>query len=131
MTIGLPVSTKTVARTLHRADFGEYRPRKTPFLKPRHLTVRLAFAKRHLEHDNDFWKSIIWSDETKIELFAHKYSHYVWRKAGEAFNPKNTLATVKHGGGSIILWGGFAAFVPGELVRVHVIKKRLSENYQT
>ena len=41
----------------------------------------------------------------KIELFDHCY---VWRKKGEACKPKNTIPTVKHGGGSIMLWGCFA-----------------------
>jgi len=38
------------------------------------------------------------TDETKIELFGHNnVAHLV--KKGEAFNPKNTIPTVKHGGG--------------------------------
>ena len=40
-------------------------------------------------------------DETKIELFSHNDVSHVWRKKGEAYNPKNTVPTVKHGGGSI------------------------------
>ncbi len=118
------VSLKTVARTLHSADFEGYSPRKIPLLKPRHLKARLIFAERHLEHDNDYWKSILWWDETKIELFDYMDSHYVMRKASESFNHKNTLSTVKHGGGSIILWGCFSASGPGELVRVHGIMKK-------
>ena len=40
----------------------------------------------------------MWSDETKTELCE-----------GEAFNPKNTKPTVKHGAGSIMLQGCLAA----------------------
>ena len=39
---------------------------------------------------------ILWSDETKIELFGLNAKCHVWRKPG-------TIATVKHGGGSIVL----------------------------
>jgi hypothetical protein len=40
----------------------------------------------------------------------------VWRKTGEAFNPKNTIPTVKHGGESIMLWRFFGACGTGELM---------------
>ena len=43
---------------------------------------------------------ILWSDETKIELFALNAKRYIWRKPG-------TIPTVKHGGGSIMLWAVF------------------------
>ncbi len=48
-TTGLIESTKAVAKTHHRADFGGYRPRETPMMKPGYLEARLAFAKMHLE----------------------------------------------------------------------------------
>ena len=43
---------------------------------------------------------ILWSDETKIELFGLNAKHHIWRKPG-------TIPTVKHGGGSMMLWGCF------------------------
>ena len=52
---------------------------------------------------------ILWSDETKIELFCLIAKRHVWRKPG-------TIPTVKHGGGSIMLWGCFSE--TGRLVRI-------------
>ena len=54
---------------------------------------------------------ILWSDETKIELFGLNAKRHVWRKPG-------TIPTVKHGGGSIMLWGCFSAAGTGRLVRI-------------
>ena len=45
---------------------------------------------------------ILWSDESKIELFDLNAKHHDWMKPV-------TIPTVKHGGGSIMLWGCFSA----------------------
>ena len=55
--------------------------------------------------------NILWSDETNIELFGLNAKCHVWRKPG-------TIPTVKHGGGSIMLWGCFSAAGTGRLVRI-------------
>lgn len=64
----------------------------------KHAEARLAFARCHLKQDPSFWSTILWSDETKLELFGHVDAQYVWRKKGEASQLKNTVPTVKHGG---------------------------------
>lgn len=124
---GTKVSRSTIERVLHRGGFHGRRPRKTPLLKKNHLKARLAFARDHMQQDSSFWSTILWSDETKLELFGHMDAEYVWRKKGEAYNPKNTVPTVKHGGGSIMLWGCFSSQGTGNLVRVQGIMKK--ENY--
>jgi hypothetical protein len=54
---------------------------------------------------------ILWSDETKIELFGLNAKRHVWRKPV-------TIPTVKHGGGSIMLWGCFSVAGTGRLFRI-------------
>ena len=53
---------------------------------------------------------ILWSDETKFELFDLNAKCHVWRKPG-------TFPMVKHGGGRIMLLGCFSAAGTGILVR--------------
>ena len=48
---------------------------------------------------------ILWSDETKIELFVLNAKRHVWRKPGTSNQLANSIPTMKHGGGSIMLWG--------------------------
>jgi hypothetical protein len=54
---------------------------------------------------------ILWSAETKTELFSLNANGHVWRKP-------DTIPTVKHGGGSIMLWRCFSAVRTGRLVRI-------------
>ena len=54
---------------------------------------------------------ILWSYETKIELFDLNAKRHIWRKPG-------TIPTGKHVGGSLRLWGGFSAAGTERLVRI-------------
>ena len=79
-----------------------------PLLQNCHKKAIRWFATAHGDKDRTFWRNVLWSDETKIELFGHNEHCYVWRKKGEACKPKKTIPTMKHGGGSIMLRGCFA-----------------------
>ena len=76
-----------------------------------------------MKEDASFWSTTLWSDETKLELFGHMDAEYVWRKK-EAYKAKNTVPTVKHGGGNIMLWGCFSSSGTGNLVKVQGIMKK-------
>ena len=64
---------------------------------------------------------ILWSDETKIELFDLNAKCQVWRKP-------DTIPRVKHGGVIILLWGCFSAAGTGRLVRIEA--KMNEEKYR-
>ncbi len=60
---------------------------------------------------------VLWSDETKIQLFGINSTRRVWRRRNAAYDPKNTIPTIKHGGGNIILLS-FSAKGTGQLHRI-------------
>ena len=39
----------------------------------------------------------------------------MWRKDGEAYSPKNTVSTIKFGGGSIMIWSCISAKGVGKI----------------
>lgn len=112
---GADVGKDTISRALNRTGLLSRSPRKVPLLKRRHVNARLNYVKTYGEKPQEFWDKVIWSDETKIELFGRNSATRVWRKKGSAFNNKNTIPTVKFGGGSIMIWGCFSSKGPGEL----------------
>ncbi len=65
---GMTISRDTIRRTRQRNGMHGCRPRKKPLLKPRHKKARLEFARAHADKDEDYWDSILWSDETKINV---------------------------------------------------------------
>ncbi len=87
-------------------------------LKPAHVQARLTFAKDYLDDPEEAREKVMWSDETKIELFGINSTRRVWRKKKDVYNPKNNIPTVKHGGGIIMLWGCFSAKGTGRLHRI-------------
>ena len=66
---------------------------------------KLLLSKRYMTPEG---LKILWSGETKIELFGLNAKRHVWRKPGTAHHLSNTIPTVKQGSGSIMLWGCFS-----------------------
>ncbi|KAK3555083.1 hypothetical protein QTP86_007968 [Hemibagrus guttatus] len=115
---GTKVTKATISNTLRRQGLKSCSARRVPLLKPVHVRARLKFAREHLDDPEEDWENVIWSDETKIELFGKNSTCRVWRRKNAELQPKNTIPTVKHGGGNIMLWGCFSAKGPGRLIRV-------------
>ncbi len=97
---GTIVTKKTIGNTLRREGL-------LPLLKKAHVQARLKFAN-DLEEN---WVKVLWSDETKIQLFGINSTRRVWRRRNAAYDSKNTIPIVKHGGGNIMLWGCLSAKV--------------------
>uniref|UniRef100_A0AAZ3RDT2 Transposase n=1 Tax=Oncorhynchus tshawytscha TaxID=74940 RepID=A0AAZ3RDT2_ONCTS len=115
---GTIVTKKTIGNTLRREGLKSCSARKVPLLKKAHIHARLKFANEHLNDSEDNWVKVLWSDETKMELVGINSTRRVWRRRNAAYDPKNTIPTVKHGGGNIMLWGCFSTKGTGQLHRI-------------
>ncbi len=73
------------------------------------------------------WSKVLFSDESKFNLFGSDEKHYVRHQTGERLNPK-CIKSVKGGGGSVMVWGMFSAAGVGPLIQIH--GRCLSDVYQ-
>ncbi len=101
----------TITAALHQSGLYGRVARRKPLLSAGHMKARMEDSKM-------VTNKMLWSDETKIELFGLNSKRYVWRKPETAHHLSNTVPTVKHGGGSIMLWGCFSAAGTGRLVAI-------------
>ena len=87
-------------------------PERRFLLKMMH---KKQFAEDKQTKDMDYWNHVLGSDETKINLFGSDGVKRVWRQPGEEYKDKCVLSTVKHGGGSVMVWGSMSAVDTGVL----------------
>ncbi|KAG2458149.1 TCB1 transposase, partial [Polypterus senegalus] len=117
---GEPSRRTTISAAIHQSGLYGRVARRKPLLSKRYMAACQEFAKRHLKDSQTMRNKILWSDETKIELFVVNARRHVWRKPDTAHHQANTIPIVKHGGGSIMLWGCFSVAGTGRLVRMKV-----------
>lgn len=111
----IKISSQTVRNRIHEQGFQGRVCRKKPFLTKKHKQRRLAFAKKYVDMPIEFWKKVIWSDESKYNLISSDGQQKVWRKQGEAYKLSCMRGTVKHGGGNVMVWGSMAWRGAGKL----------------
>ncbi len=132
--IKVSVHDSTMRKRLGKNGIHGRVPRQKPLLTKKNRKARLTFAKKYLDYPQKVWANILWTDETKVELFGKCVSHYIWCKTNTAFHKKNIIPTVKHGGGNVMVWGCFAASGPGRFAIIDgtmnsaVYQKILKEN---
>ncbi len=114
--VGVCVSKSTIKRRLHQSEYRGFTTRCKPLVSLKNRKARLEFAKRPLKKPSQFWNNILWTDETKINLYQSDEKRRVWRRKGTAHDPKHTSSSVKHGGGSVMAWACMAASGTGSLV---------------
>ncbi len=79
-TQGTTVSARTICRHLNEKGRYGRRPRRIPLLTQRHKKARLEFGKTYVTKPQSFWENVLWTDETKVELFGKGHHGTVYRK---------------------------------------------------
>lgn len=71
----------------------------------------------------------MFTDESKFEIFNKRRRQYVRRLVGERMINQCVIPTVKHGGGSVLVWGCFAGDKVGDIVKIDgIMDKKVYHN---
>ncbi|KAG1481916.1 hypothetical protein G6F54_013679 [Rhizopus delemar] len=80
---------------------------------------RLAWAKKHQNWTTDDWRRVVFSDETKVNIWGSDGCKYYWSRPGDPLKPHHIDVTVKHGGGSLMMWGCMTYEGPGYACQIY------------
>ena len=89
-------SKETIRRAMKSKGLKYFKKSKKPLITIAAKAKRIKFAKDMLNMDDEDWKKVIFTDETRVNVFGNDYSLGYWSKSK---NNKETMKTVKYGGG--------------------------------
>ena len=114
--LNISVCSKTIIRTLHSMGYYGRTGRKKPLVSEVNRKKRLfwCYARKSWQ---DEWNFIIFSDESRFELFRNDANQWVWRRVYEAYAKDCLIPTVQKSKG-VMVWGCFCNFKVGPLVLV-------------
>src|SRR5436189_1945466 len=77
------LSRETVRTILKKAGYKKTKPTRKPGLTEEIKKARLEFCRRYVDKPDEWWHSIVWTDETSIILGHRRGGYRVWRKSNE------------------------------------------------
>jgi transposase len=116
--LNLGVTSRTVSNRLRDRGLLSFYKLKKPLLRKANIKKRLDFARKYASRSVDFWKTVVWTDESKFELKNTKRRQRTRCLKSERLQSRFTQGTVKHGGGSLLVWGCFSWNGVGNIVRI-------------
>jgi hypothetical protein len=115
------VSAQTVSNILKKDNMRSVVKAKRPLLKASHRKARLFFAYKYQHWTVENWMKVLWSDETNINRIGSDGHQWTWKRVGEPLSDRTTTPSVKHGGGSVMVWGCMGWNGVGMLIEVEDI----------
>ena len=135
--LNLNISASTVRKRALENGLRSFRPSKKPILTKKHLkkrlvlklfdhltnfdlcrNFRLEFAKQHVNWTPEKWNTVLFSDESKFNLFNSDGICHVRRPRGKRLNPRYCQGTIKHGGGNVMVWTCFSGTGVGPFIEI-------------
>jgi transposase len=110
------VCRNTIRKALHDSGIHSRIAVKKPFLTPRHMSQRLAFAQKYCRWSAEDWEQVVWTDESTFEVGKNSRQIHVWRTVSERYASSCIVPTFKSGRTSLMIWGAFSGGQKSQLV---------------
>lgn len=117
--LGYFIGDRQVRNLMRQLNLFSSIKKKRPFYKRNHPKDRLKWAKEHRDWTVDDWKKVIFSDETKVNMWESDGATYTWKEKNQPDRPHNVKQTMKHGGGSLMVWGCMTSLGPGYACQIY------------
>jgi transposase len=114
----LRVSPQTIRNALRAEGLVSVTKKKRPYLSTTHRKARLSFANKYRHWTVADWQRVIWSDESKINLFGSDGRRWTWKKKGSSLADNHVIPTKKFGVGNLMVWDCMTWQGVGMLVEV-------------
>ncbi len=111
---GVSASRTTTHRRMQDMGFSCRIPCVKPLLNNRQRQKRLAWAKDKKDWTAAEWSKVMFSDESKFSISFGNQGPRVWRKRGEAQNPRCLRSSVKFPQ-SVMVWAAMSSAGVGPL----------------
>ncbi|KAG1246130.1 hypothetical protein G6F65_020850 [Rhizopus arrhizus] len=83
------------------------------------MKKRLAWVNAHKDWTKDDWRRIVFSDETKVNVWGSYGVKYYWKRVDDKFRFHHLDLTIKGGGGSVMMWDWIRYDGPGYACRIY------------
>ncbi len=113
-----PLSVNTIRRAICRCQLKLYHAKSKPYVNMVKKCHRVLWAKAHLKWTVSKWKSVLCSDESKIDILVGNHGCRVLRAKEEGDIPACHQRSVQKPA-SLMLWGCISAYGMGSL---HVLE---------
>lgn len=118
------VTVDTIRKVLKDTGMKAYARRNVPLITKSQQRRWVDWAEKHCYWTKEDWLAVVFSDESKFNLFGSDGREWCWRKPREGLDPRYTKKNVAHGGGHIMVWGCITRHGVGRLHRIDGIMDR-------
>ncbi len=99
-----PLSVNTICRAICRCQLKLYYTKRKPYVNMVQKCRRVLWAKAHLKWTVSKWKSVLWSDKSKVDILVGNHGRLVLRAKEEGNLPACYQRSVQKPA-SLMVWG--------------------------